>query len=88
MRISPGPNSIAGTLKILSGGGTLEILDPVLSGASTGAGTATTGWGTGYPLGGTEIYCYYGSSAFYLAATGATMVVAMTTGRTSGATLL
>ncbi len=84
LRISPGPNSIAGTIKILSGG-TLEIIDPVYSGASS---APNVGWNQGYPLGTSEIYCYYGSSAFYLAATGATTIVAMTMGRTSGATLL
>jgi hypothetical protein len=52
------------------------------------SGASMPSWGAGYPLGSAEIYCYYGSTAFYLAATGATMVVAMTMGKTSGATLL
>ena len=78
-------NVIDGTIKILSGGGTLEIVEPQLSGASTAAGSA---WGKGYPLGASEIYSFYGPATFYFAATGATMVLAVTTGRTTGATVL
>lgn len=86
VRIMPTEFDFAQTLKIFSGGGTLEIISPVLSGSSTPPGGSYLG--TGYPLGASEIYKVEGPAVIYLAATGATMVLAMTLGKTSGATVL
>lgn len=72
------------TFKILGGGGTLEITS--LPGALSGAGA--TGWGIGYPVGASEIVSINGPAHFYLAASGATMTVAMYIGRTAGASYL
>lgn len=85
IRVLPTDYQYAETIKIFSGGGTLEIVPPVLSGAST---PASAGHGTGYPVGANEVVSIGGPAVFYLAATGATMVVAMTLGRTAGATVL
>ncbi len=85
IRVRPSANQYAEAIKIFSGGGTLEIVPPALSGAST---AAASGWGTGYPLGASEVMSFGGPCVFYLAATGATMVAAMTLGYTAGATVL
>lgn len=85
LRIMPSGCQYAETMKILSGGGTLELVGSQFSGSSTQAGNA---WGTGYPLGLNEIYNVGGPAVFYLCATGATMILAMTLGYTDGATIL
>lgn len=85
IRVVPGNYAYVQTLKIFSGGGTLEIVEPAYSGSST---AASSGWGTGYPVGASEIVPISGPAAFYLAATGATMIAVMTIGRTAGATVL
>lgn len=82
--IAPGNYQYAESFKILSGGGTLEIVPRPL--ALTG--TSTTGWGLGYPLGASEVFNVGGPAVMYLAATGATMVLSMILGYTSGATIL
>jgi hypothetical protein len=82
IRFSPGPQQIVATMKIFSGGGTLEIVEcpPALTGSS---GVLQ---GTGYPVGASEILQINGPAVMYFAATGATMVVAVMIGRTVGAT--
>lgn len=67
-------------LKILAGGGTLEIVKGTTAGGS--------GWGTGYPIGTNEFVSVAGPAVFYLAATGATMTASMYLGYTSGATII
>jgi hypothetical protein len=73
----------ATNLKILSGGGTLELVPPpiALSGASA------IGWGRGYPIGANESIHIDGPSKYYLAATGATMRLAALIGYSAGASL-
>lgn len=85
VRVLPSAFEYTHVLKIASGGGTLEIVPMQLSGSSTASGNA---WGAGYPVGGSEIYSYAGNAAIYLAATGATMVAAITLGYTQGSTFL
>ena len=82
LKVIPSAYQFAQTIKIGSGGGTLEIVPPQLNGASTASGSA---WGKGYALGGTEVFNFGGPAIFYLAATGATMTAWMTIGYTSGA---
>lgn len=82
--IKPTDFQYAESWKIFSGGGTLEIV-PVPIALS---GSSAAGWATGYPVGANEVVSVGGPAAFYLAATGATMVVAMMIGRTAGATVL
>ncbi len=86
IKIIPQAYQYAMSIKILSGGGTLEIVNPQLSGTSTASGA--TAWGTGYPIGASESVNVAGPAVFYLVATGATMVAAMYFGNTAGATLL
>jgi hypothetical protein len=81
----PGPFQYAEMIKIFAAGGTLEIVPSQLSGASTAAGNA---WGKGYPIGSTEVINIGGPAAFYLAATGATMIAAVVLGYTPGVSLL
>lgn len=85
IRWTPPANVIDGQFKILSGSGSLEIVEPQLSGSSTATGAA---WGKGYMLGASDIISFYGPAAFYFAATSATMSLAFLTGRTAGATIL
>ena len=67
-------------VKILSGGGTLEIAPlPIAL-----TGTSAAGWGIGYPIGGSEVVSVRGPANFYLAATGATMVAAVAWGYVAG----
>lgn len=80
VKVSPSNNLTALGLKILAGGGTLEIVN-----AATLTGP---GWGTGYPLGASEVLNIGGPATFYLAATGATMTAAVLMGRTAGATVI
>jgi len=83
--VKPSSYQYAEGIKILSGGGTLEIVAPQFSGSSTQAGNA---WGTGYPLSANEVFNVGGPAPIYFAATGATMIVGMVLGYTSGVTLL
>ncbi len=80
VKVAPTNNQIAMSVKILSGGGTLEIVP--------GATITGPGWGTGYPIGSSEVLNIGGPATFYLAATGATMVAAMILGRSAGATVI
>jgi hypothetical protein len=84
VRVLPSAYQYAECYKILSGAGTLEIVSPppALSGSSA------AGWGQGYPIGASEVQNIGGPAAFYLAATGATMTIAMIIGRTAGATVI
>lgn len=84
VRVSPTSYQYAETVKILSGSGTLEIVPAPLA----LSGTSTIGWGIGYPIGTNEIINIGGPAAFYLAATGSTMVMTMLLGYTSGVSLL
>lgn len=85
IRLMPSAYQAMNTMKILSGSGTLEIVAPAYSGAST---AAASGWGTGYPIGAAEVYSVPSPAIVYLAATGATMVAVLTFGYTNGATVL
>lgn len=71
-------------IKILSGGGTLEIVTP----PAALTGVSASGWGAGYPVGASEVISTDGPAVFYLAASGATMSVAMMIGRTTGSTVI
>lgn len=83
LRLSMGDYQTVSAFKIVSGG-TLEIVKPQFSGTSTAAGAA---WGTGYPLGATEVVAVNGPAVYYLAASGATVVVGAMIGYTYGVTL-
>ena len=85
LRLTPGDHLYAESFKILSGGGTLEIVDPAYSGSSS---APATGWNQGYPVGLGEVISLRGGASVYLAATGATMTGCMLLGRTYGATWL
>lgn len=87
LRISPSAYQYAETIKIIAGGGTLEVVAIQFSGTSTLV-SSSLAWGTGYPLGSNEVFNVGGAATFYLAATGATMTAAMILGYTSGVTLL
>ena len=80
LKIQASDNQAAFTIKILAGGGTLEIV--------RGTTTGGAGWGLGYPLGASEVLNIGGPAAFYLAATGATMTAALLIGQTAGATVI
>lgn len=71
-------------LKILSGGGSLEIAKPppALSGSSA------SGWATGYQLGASEVVAIGGPATFYLAATGATMLASVLIGYSTGSSVI
>jgi hypothetical protein len=84
VRVMPTAYQYAEGIKIFSGGGTLEICPPCLSGTSTSTGN----WGVGYPIGASEVVNLGGPAVFYLAATGATMVATVLLGYTAGATVL
>lgn len=83
LRLSMGAYQTVSAFKIGSGG-SLEIVKPQFSGSSTAAGSA---WGTGYLLGTTEVVAVNGPAVYYLAATGATVVVHALIGYTAGVTL-
>lgn len=72
------------TWKIGSGGGTLEIV-PIPVALS---GSSAAGWGTGYLVGASEIFNIGGPCFYYLAATGATMVVHAAISLSEGASFL
>lgn len=84
IRLSPSPYQQADNFKVLAGSGTLEIV-PVPVALS---GTSCTGWGLGYPIGLGEIISIGSPAVFYLAATGATMSIALLVGYTNGATIV
>lgn len=86
LRVSPAPFQTVAAFKIFSGG-TLEVVRPQLSGASTAAGSASLSWGNGYVVGATEIVAINTSAAFYLAASGTAVVVQCLVGYTNGVTL-
>lgn len=81
--VRPSAYAIADTMKILSGAGTLWVspIPVALSGASAILGA-------GYPVGANEIINISGPATFYMSATGATMIVAMNIGFTSGQSLI
>lgn len=85
VRVTTAPQQSDWTMKILSGGGTLEIVPIQLSGSSTAPGNA---WSKGYPVGASEILTGNGPATYYFAATGATMIVAAQMKLTAGCTLL
>lgn len=83
--IRPAAFQIAETFKIISGG-TLWIAPcaPVaLTGTSAAASIAT-----GYPVSASEVMNVGGPACFYLSASGATVVVGLALGYTSGYTTL
>jgi len=82
-RIQAGYFQAGWAIKILSGGGTLEICKPPIA----LSGTSATGWNTGYFLGASEVFAIDGPATFYLAATGATMTAALAIANTAGATI-
>lgn len=81
IKLNPSAYQYAENIRILSGGGTLELVPPPL--ALSGASCA--GWGLGYPIASGEAVSIDGGAVAYLAATGATMTVCMLIGYTSGA---
>lgn len=80
VKLSPGEYQHSYTIKILAGSGTLELV----RGSSAGG----VGWGTGYPLGTSEVLNLGGPATYYLAASAATMTVAVLIGQTAGATVV
>lgn len=84
IRVTPTAYQYAENIKILAGGGTLEIIPTplALSGASA------VGWGLGYPIGASEVVSVSGPAVFYMAATGATMTATILLGYTAGATII
>lgn len=80
IKITPTAYQYFNNMKMVTAGGTLEIV-PVPT-ALTGASAA--GWGNGYPFTiGEVVNSGIGGCAIYLAATGATVVVALNIGYTS-----
>ena len=73
------PRETASTVKILSGGGSLEIHGTLNGSTMAGASLAPL-IGTGYMLGATETVNVDGPARFYLMATGATMVACLLKG--------
>lgn len=86
LRVIAPPNAVSSHLKYVSGG-SLEIVQPAFSGAST---STAGGWGTGYVLGTTEVFQELGPATFYLSCgvAGATTTAALAWGFSSGATAL
>lgn len=84
VKCQPTPYQFWTEMRILSGGGTLEIV-PVPVALS---GSSAAGWGVGYPMGISQIIDVRGPATFYLAATGATMVMSAWIAQTSGASFL
>lgn len=87
VRVTPSiyQNSFMMQVITSTSGGTLEIVPPVMSGAST---PAAGGWGTGYPLRVGNEYAISGPVTFYLAATGVTQTIAMMSGSSQGASII
>lgn len=84
--VKPSNFQTVAAFKIFSGG-TLEVVRPQLSGASTAGGGSSLAWGNGYVVGATEIVAINTSAAFYLAASGSTVVICALIGYTNGVTL-
>lgn len=85
IRIQPQSAQVGLVMKIVSGGGTLEIVQPPVA----LSGSSASGWGAGYPVGTAEIMNISGPAAIYLVASGATMVVGIVPGYAgSGMTLV
>lgn len=83
IRLSPTSYQSADCFKVIAGGGTLEVV-PVPLALS---GSSCIGWGRGYPLGLSEVVALGSPAVFYLAASGATMTIAIMVGYTNGATI-
>lgn len=73
------PREQASTLKILSGGGSLEIHGTINGSTMAGSSLAPL-IGRGYLLGASEVLNIDGPARFYLMATGATMVTCLLKG--------
>ncbi len=86
IKIAPDYYQSATSLKILSGGGTLEIVQ--IPFGLTLSGSSSLGWGSGYKVGATEVVNIGGGAFIYLAATGATMVANVLKSYTAGATFI
>lgn len=86
IRVTPPPGAAQTNLKYISGG-SLEIVQPALSGAST---STAGGWGTGYLVGTSEVVQMPGPATFYLSCgvAGATTVACLAWGFSAGATLV
>jgi hypothetical protein len=84
IKVAPVSTQANAIMKIFSGGGTLEIVQ--VPAALTGS--SAVGWGIGYPVGANEIITLGGPAHFYLAATGATMTIALGYAFSAGATIL
>lgn len=82
IKVVPEAYTYAENIKIKAGSGTLEIVSKPI--ALTGSSAA--GWGLGYPIGTSEVISIGGPAVYYLAATGATMTLAVLNGYTSGST--
>lgn len=83
IKVSPAAYCGSLSFKMISSGGTLEIVPlPIAL-----TGSSASGWGMGYPVGGTEAVNVPGPAAFYLAATGATATIAVMLGHSAGITL-
>lgn len=85
IRVKPNANQYGGYFKINgAAGGSLEVVPlPIAL-----TGTSAAGWGAGYLVGTSEVFALQGPATFYLAATGATIVIAFAPGYTSGVTLV
>jgi hypothetical protein len=83
--IRPQPFQIAESFKVVSGG-TLW-LTPCAPVALTGSSAAAS-IAVGYPVSGSEVMNVGGPATFYLSASGATVVVGLALGYTSGYTML
>ena len=86
IKVAPAPFTFGMYLKNVAGGGTLELA-PIPNGYSL-SGSGCTGWGGGYPIAAGETIALDGPATFYLAASGATMTVALVMGKTAGASYI
>lgn len=84
--VIPTPYEMSKQIKIMAGGGTLEIA-PIPASAAAKL-DATTARGLGYPIGLAEAVSIAGGAALYLVATGATMTATLLIGQSQGATLV
>jgi hypothetical protein len=82
LKVSSQPQQLSWTLKQISGG-TLEIIPPPIA----LSGTSASGWGAGYPLGGSEAFNVSGPAVFYLAASAATCIAGFVPAYGLGATI-
>lgn len=83
-QIKPPQFCVGMQYKIITGGGTVQILPNAIANQTISGATAVIG---GYPLVTGEMYPIVGPAAFYIAATGATATVALNFFFSSGATL-